>query len=164
MYAGHLAAGLALRGRARKVPIAAYLAGAFLLDLFWITLGVCHLDHTAWDDWSHSLAMAIVWATAFGALFWRLGLKAFAAVWLAVFSHYILDLIVQGAWLYPNAPRNELIPVLISTHAHLFQLLISLILLLVFVRDEKNVSRLSWQTWAVCTLVLSLNARFLLSV
>jgi uncharacterized membrane protein (Fun14 family) len=84
MYAGHFAAGLALRGRARNIPVAAFLIGAFLLDLLWIAFGVLWVDHTPRDDWSHSLAMGMVWATAFAVPFWRSGRAALIAMWLAV--------------------------------------------------------------------------------
>jgi membrane-bound metal-dependent hydrolase YbcI (DUF457 family) len=164
MYAGHFAAGLALRGRARRVPVTALLAAAFLLDLLWILFGVFHLDHTAWDDWSHSLVMAVVWATAFAAFFWRLGRRAFFVVWLAVFSHYVLDLIVQGASLYPNQPMRLLIPILVTNHYRLFQLLVCLVLLAVFCYDERRSSLPGWRVWAVCCLVLALNLRFLMGV
>jgi hypothetical protein len=76
MYAGHFAAGLALRGRAPRVPVAVLLIGAFLLDLLWISFGVSHLDKTAWDDWSHSLVMSVIWAPLFAAFFWRMGRRA----------------------------------------------------------------------------------------
>jgi hypothetical protein len=164
MYAGHFAAGLALRGRARRVPVTALLAGAFLLDFLWILFGVFHLDHTAWDDWSHSLVMSVVWATAFAACFWRLGRRAFFVVWLAVFSHYVLDLTVQGASLYPNEPMRLLIPILVPMHYRLFQLLVCILLLAVFVYDERRSALPAWQVWAVCGLVLAANLRFLLGV
>ena len=164
MYAGHFAAGLALRGRARRVPVMALPFGAFLLDLLWILFGVFHLDNTAWDDWSHSLVMSVVWATAFAALFWRLGRRAFAVAWLAVFSHYVLDLTVQGASLYPNEPRRLLIPTLVANHYRLFQLLVCIVLLAVFLYDERRSFLAAWRVWAVCGLVLALNLRFLLGV
>jgi hypothetical protein len=164
MYAGHFAAGLALRGRARRVPVTALLFGAFLLDLFWILFGVFHLDNTAWDDWSHSLVMSVVWATAFAAFFWRLGRRAFVVVWLAVFSHYVLDLTVQGASFYPNEPMRLLIPILVANHYRLFQLLVCMVLLAVFVYDERRSSLPAWRVWAACCLVLALNLRFLLGV
>ena len=164
MYAGHFAAGLALRGRARRVPLTALLFGALLLDLLWILFGVFHLDNTAWDDWSHSLVMSVVWATAFAAFFWRLGRRAFAVAWLAVFSHYVLDLTVQGASLYPNEPRRLLIPTLVANHYHLFQPLVCIVLLAVFLYDERRSFLAAWRVWAVCGLVLALNLRFLLGV
>jgi len=164
MYAGHFAAGLALRGRARRVPVAALLFGAFLLDLFWILFGVFHLDNTAWDDWSHSLVMSVVWATAFAAFFWRLGRREFVVVWLAILSHYVLDLTVQGASLYPNEPMRLLIPILVTHHYRLCQLLVCIVLLAVFLYDERRSLQPVWRVWAVCGLVLVLNLRFLLGV
>jgi membrane-bound metal-dependent hydrolase YbcI (DUF457 family) len=164
MYAGHFAAGLALRGRARRVPVTALLVGAFLLDLLWILFGVFHLDHTAWDDWSHSFVMSVVWAAAFAAFFWRLGRRAFFVLWLAAFSHYLLDLTVQGAALYPNEPMRLLIPILVANHYRLFQLVVCIVLLAVFGYDERRSSLPAWRVWAVCCLVLALNLRFLLGV
>lgn len=80
MFVGHFAAGLAMRGRAREVPIAAYVGGAFLLDFLWVAFGVTGIDATAWSDWSHSLLMAAVWSTAFAALFAKFGRVAMVAV------------------------------------------------------------------------------------
>jgi hypothetical protein len=164
MFAGHFAAGLALRGRAPRVPIATLLVGVFLLDFLWILFGVFHLDHTAWDDWSHSLVMSAAWATVFSAFFGRLDRRAFVVVWLAVFSHYVLDLIVQGASIYPNEPMRLLIPILVSDHYRLSQLLVCVVLLAVFVYDERRSSLPAWRAWAVCCLVLVLNLRFLLGI
>jgi hypothetical protein len=113
---------------------------------------------------SHSLVMSVVWATAFAALFWRLGRRAFAVAWLAVFSHYVLDLTVQGASLYPNEPRRLLIPTLVANHYRLFQLLVCIVLLAVFLYDERRSFLAAWRVWAVCGLVLALNLRFLLGV
>lgn len=159
MFVGHFAAGLALRGRARQVPVAVYVGGAFLLDFLWVSFGVTRIDLTPWSDWSHSLVMAIVWATALAAMFARFGRSAIIAVWLVVFSHYVLDLLVQGATLYPAAPQNLFIPILVTTHAGSLQLLLSVAFLLVFIWDEWKVGTLSWRTLAACTLVIALCAR-----
>jgi uncharacterized membrane protein (Fun14 family) len=164
MYAGHLAAGLALRGRARNIPVAAFLIGAFLLDLLWIAFGVLWVDHTPRDDWSHSLAMGMVWATAFAVPFWRSGRAALIAMWLAVFSHYVLDLAVQGAALYPNAPPSLLIPALTSDYARPLQLAFCALLMMIFLGDERSAGLLSWRSWVICAGVLALNGRFLLGV
>ena len=164
MYAGHFAAALALRGRAPRVPVSALLIAAFLLDLFWILFGVLHLDHTPWDDWSHSLLMSIFWATIFAAFFLRLGRAAFLAVWLAVFSHYLLDLTVQGASLYTNQPMRLLIHPLVTLHYRWFQLVVCLVLLAIFVYDTRRTPLPAWKIWAVCALVLVLNLRFLLGL
>jgi hypothetical protein len=159
MFVGHFAAGLAMRGRGRRVPTAVYVGGAFLLDFLWVAFGVTGIDRTPWDDWSHSLAMAIVWATAFAAMFTKFGRSAVIAVWLIVFSHYVLDLLVQGASLYPNAPQSLLIPILVTTHAWALQRLLSAAFLIVFVHDELKARKLSWRTLAACALVVALSFR-----
>lgn len=164
MYAGHFAAGLALRGRARNVPLAAFLSAAFLLDFLWIGFGVLRLDSTPWDDWSHSLVTSALWGILFAAAFWKRGRVAVIALWGAVFSHYILDLLVQGASLYPSAPQSLLIPILVSRHAHLFQLAVTVPLLMIFLLDEKRAHLLSWRSWVVCFIIALLSGRFLLRI
>jgi hypothetical protein len=145
-----------MRGRARQVPVAVYVGGAFLLDFLWVAFGVTGIDPTPWSDWSHSLVMAVIWATAFAAMFVKFGRAAIVGVWLIVFSHYVLDLLVQGATLFPHAPQSMLIPVLVTTHAWTLQLLLSAAFLIVFVRDEWKVGALSWRTLAACALVVAL--------
>ncbi len=163
MFAAHFAAGLALKGRAPKAPLPAMLVGAFLLDLFWIAFSVLHLDKTSLDGWSHSLVMSICWATAFSLLFWRLGRKAAAVVWVAVFSHFVLDWMVQGATLYPNSPRPW--HPLVVQHYRIFQLVICLLLLAVYVRDARRDNLIApIRVAAVCGVVLLLNGRYLLGV
>ena len=164
MYAGHFAAGLALRGRARNVPLVAFLSAAFLLDFLWVGFGMFHLDASPWDDWSHSLVMSALWGILFAAMFWKRGRVAVIAVWLAVFSHYVLDLLVQGATLYPGAPQSLLIPILVTEHAHLFQFAVTIPLLVMFLVDQRRAQQLSWRSWSVCFLIVLLNGRFLLSI
>lgn len=159
MFVGHFAAGLAMRGRARQMPVAAYVGGAFLLDFFWVAFAVTGIDPTPWSDWSHSLLMALVWATAFAAMFIKFGRGAVVAVWLIVFSHYVLDLLIQGASLYPNEPNSPAIPILVTTYAWALQRLLSAAFLIVFVRDEWKAGALSWRTLAACALVVALSFR-----
>lgn len=159
MFVGHFAAGLAIRGRAREVPVAAYVGGAFLLDFFWVAFAVTGIDLTPWSDWSHSLVMALVWATAFAAMFVKFGREAVAAVWLIVFSHYVLDLLIQGSSLYPYEPNTPVIPILVTTYAWTLQRLLSAAFLIVFVRDEWKAGVLSWRTLAACALVVALSFR-----
>ena len=159
MFVGHFAAGLAMRGRARQVPVAAYIGGAFVLDFLWIAFGVTGLDPTPWSDWSHSFLMSLVWSTAFAALFARYGTRPMVAVWLIVFSHYVLDLLIQGATLYPFAPRSLLIRVLVTDRAWLLQRVLTAAFLLVFVSDEWRARELSWRTGAACALVVALSFR-----
>jgi hypothetical protein len=119
MYAAHFAAGMAIGSHAPRAPTWALLVGAFLPDFLWIGLAAAGVEPTAtpvyFDDWSHSLATVVVWATVFAACFRGRGA---AAVWLAVFSHFLLDAPIhpKPLGLYPysslrlgwgTAPRME---------------------------------------------------------
>jgi hypothetical protein len=109
MYAAHFAAGLAIKGRAPKAPTWALLTGAFLPDFFWIGFAAIGLEPATskvfFDDWSHSLVSVLVEATAFALLFYRRGLTVWLPVWLAVISHFLLDLPIhpKPIALYPHA-------------------------------------------------------------
>jgi hypothetical protein len=109
MYAAHFAAGLAIKSRRPQVPTWAVLTAVFVPDLIWIVLaglGVEPADRGHFfDDWSHSLAMTILWATLFAMLFWRSGRQVAGALWLAVFSHFLLDLPIhpKNLALYPHS-------------------------------------------------------------
>lgn len=163
MFAAHFAAGLALKGRAPKAPLPVMLVGAFLLDLFWITFGVSHLDKTPLDDWSHSLVMSIFWATAFSLLFWRLGRETVCVQWMVVFSHFVLDWMVQGATLYPKS-THPWAPLVVQ-HYRIFQLVICFLLLAVYIRDTRRDNLIApIRVAAVCGVVLLLNGRYLLGV
>lgn len=55
-------------------------------------------------DWSHSVAMSLVWSVLFGALFvWR-GRTVALAIAVAVFSHFVLDALVHSELaLWPHS-------------------------------------------------------------
>jgi hypothetical protein len=88
MYAAHFAAGLAIKSRAPAAPTWALMVGVFLPDFVWVALGLAGVEPSQgpafFDDWSHSLAMVIVWATLFALCFWRRGPPVVWPVWLAV--------------------------------------------------------------------------------
>ena len=162
MFAAHFSAGLALKGRAPRAPLLALILGAFVLDGFWVLFAVLGIDRTNYDDWSHSLVMSILWATLFSALFWKLGRRALCVLWLAVFSHFVLDLMVQGGSVSP--PGFLSVRPLVVAHYRLLQLGICLILLPVYVIDARRVP-ITWsRILATCAIVLALNGRFLLGV
>ncbi|MDH3208196.1 MAG: hypothetical protein OEO79_16460 [Gemmatimonadota bacterium] len=117
MYAGHFAAGLALKAKAPKAPTWGILIGVGFLDLLFgpfvllgleqvsLTPGVSpgfSLDHI---DWSHSLVMSLVWSGLFGALFLRWGRGVAAVMAVAAFSHFLLDLPMHplDMALWPNS-------------------------------------------------------------
>jgi hypothetical protein len=95
MYAAHFAAGMVIGSRVPQAPVGALLVGVFVPDLVWIVLATAGVEPTGrevfFDDWSHSLAMTLLWATLFAARFWRRGTAVAGAVWLAVASHFLLD-------------------------------------------------------------------------
>ncbi len=109
MYAAHFAAALAIKSFSPRAPTWALLTGAFLPDLFWIAFGLAGIEPSQgpafFDDWSHSLAMVILWATLFALIFWRKGWAVVFPVWLAVFSHLLLDLPIhpKNLALYPHS-------------------------------------------------------------
>lgn len=110
MYAAHFAAGLAISSRAPRAPVWALLAACVLPDIVWIalaTLGIEPADPPAFfDDWSHSLLSIVVEATLFALLFIRAGVTVWAPLWLAVASHFLLDVIIhpKPLALYPHSP------------------------------------------------------------
>jgi hypothetical protein len=109
MYAAHFAAALAIKGRIPKAPTWALMAGAFLPDFVWVALGLAGVEPSQgpafFDDWSHSLAMVTVWASLFAVFFWRKGFAIAAGIWLAVLSHFLLDLPIHPKTLalFPNS-------------------------------------------------------------
>ena len=104
MYAGHLAFGLALKAKEPRVPTWAVLVGVGLLDLLFgpfVLLGIERVSMTPgaapgfsldYIDWSHSLAMSLVWAGLFGLVFMRRGRAVATVLGFSVFSHFLLDL------------------------------------------------------------------------
>jgi hypothetical protein len=104
VYVGHFAAGLALKAVEPKAPTWGLLIGVGLMDLLFgpfVLLGIEHASITPgvspgfsldFIDWSHSLAMSLVWSVAFALLFVRLGKRVAAVMGFAVFSHFLLDL------------------------------------------------------------------------
>jgi hypothetical protein len=104
VYAGHFAAGLALKAKEPGAPTWGILVGVGLLDLIFgplVLFGVERVSVTPasspgfsldYIDWSHSLVMSLVWAGLFGVLFFRWGRRVVAVMAVAAFSHFLLDL------------------------------------------------------------------------
>ena len=107
MYAGHFAAALVLKAQVPKAPTWGLLLGVGVLDVLFgpfvlagierasLTPGVSpgfSLDHI---DWSHSLFMSAVWSILFGAAFLRRGRIVAAVMSVAVFSHFVLDIVMH---------------------------------------------------------------------
>jgi hypothetical protein len=109
MFAAHFAAGLAIGARARRAPMSALLAGAFLPDVVWIGFAAVGVEPSApsvfFDGWSHSFVSVLVEATVFALFFAYKGVRVWLPVWLAVMSHVVLDAIIHPSplALYPHA-------------------------------------------------------------
>lgn len=107
MYAGHLAAGLALKATVPRAPTWALVLGAGWLDVVhgaFVLAGIEHVRPDAsqflgWSlidmPWTHSLVAALAWSLAAGLVFARRGRAVAIAVAIAVFSHFALDFIVH---------------------------------------------------------------------
>jgi membrane-bound metal-dependent hydrolase YbcI (DUF457 family) len=109
MTAAHFAAALAIKARVPRAPTAALIVGAFLPDFLGIGLAAAGVELTAkevfFDDWSHSLAMVLVWAAIYALAFWRRGRGIALAMGLAVLTHFLLDMPIhpKDLALYPHS-------------------------------------------------------------
>jgi hypothetical protein len=97
MYPGHIAAGLALKVAQPKASTLGIMIGVVFLDLvsaFGVGFGVegGTFQHLVMP-WSHSLLMAVVWSVCYGLVFWRAGIRISVVMGMAVFSHWLLDLV-----------------------------------------------------------------------
>lgn len=107
MYAAHFASALAFKAKEPQAPTWGLLVGVGVLDLLFgpfvlvgierasLTPGVSpgfSLDHI---DWSHSLLMSLVWSLLFGAAFLRRGRPVAIVMAIAVFSHFVLDVVMH---------------------------------------------------------------------
>jgi len=109
MYAGHFAAGLAIKARTPKAPTWGLLLGVGMLDILFgpfVLLGIERVSLTPgvspgfsldYIDWSHSLMMSLVWAVAYAFCFVRYGRQVMTVMALAVFSHFLLDVPMHPA-------------------------------------------------------------------
>ncbi|MGZ3949466.1 MAG: metal-dependent hydrolase [Flavisolibacter sp.] len=121
MFIGHYGAGLSLKKAAPPVSLGLLFIAVQFLDLLWPTMLLLHIEHVQittdksqpipliFTDypWSHSLVMALVWSAVFFVLYWlaRKDLRNAFVLGVAVFSHWLLDLIVHlpDLPLYPGS-------------------------------------------------------------
>lgn len=111
---GHLAAGLAAKPLAPKVPLVVLLAASETTDLLYFvftTLGVERPARTTFDwqqgmrylepivnPWSHGLLMSVVWsllAAGLAYLVYR-DRRSAGVIGAVVFSHWLLDLLMHA--------------------------------------------------------------------
>jgi membrane-bound metal-dependent hydrolase YbcI (DUF457 family) len=169
MYAAHFGAGLAIKSRVWNAPSWALLLAAFLPDILWVPLATLGVESqpAAWhDDWSHSLFMTLVWATMLALLFIRRGRAVAAAVWLAVFSHFLLDLPIhpKDLALYPHSTIHLGMGLwsIGRFNYWLVETCILIILMIVYARGARRHKLPMTGIAGTCLLVLALHARFFL--
>ena len=115
MFAGHLGAGLVLKGRSSSVSLGALFFAALALDvvLWLLVLGGMEsvrtpaeyrtaADLTYVFPYSHSLVASLAWSLSGAALVWLLWwrsppkrMQAALVVAVAIFSHFVLDWLVH---------------------------------------------------------------------
>jgi hypothetical protein len=111
MFIGHYSVAYAAKAAAPKVPLAAYFLAVQALDVLFsifVLSGIEHLEivhkYTSYNPYrlydmpiTHSLVGSLGWAVAVGIVAAILRLPRRESLWLglAVFSHFILDLLVH---------------------------------------------------------------------
>jgi len=111
MFVGHYAASLAAKAIEPRAPLWTYVIGAQLIDIGWGALIMTGAEKVRIDPslpgssldlfhmpYTHSLPAVIVWSLAAALLVrfvLRLPARAAVFVGLAVFSHWVLDLLVH---------------------------------------------------------------------
>jgi hypothetical protein len=123
MFIGHFGVGFAAKRFAPRTSLAALLAAPLFLDLLWPWFLLFGWERVRIDPgntrfvpldleyipWSHSLLMAVLWATAFALIYHLLGhyWPGTLAIWIGVVSHWVLDWITHRADMpvYPGGPR-----------------------------------------------------------
>jgi hypothetical protein len=172
MYAAHFAAGLAIGARAPRAPMWVLLAGAFLPDIVWIALSAVGVEPATasvfFDDWSHSLVSVSLEATLLALCFVRAGKVVSVPIWLAVFSHFVLDAIIhpRPVALYPHSTIHvpwdlwhwgEARATFHFTHYWWLQLCIIVSLLCLYLIGMRRQKFALDLTWATVLIVLGLH-------
>jgi hypothetical protein len=122
MFIGHFAVGFASKRFAPRTNLAVLLAAPLLLDILWPFFVLFGWEQVRIDPgntaftpfefvsypWSHSLAMSMVWASLFAAIYFRLGL----GLWNSIPATMAVELVLfaGGLFLYVMAtqPRDRI--------------------------------------------------------
>jgi len=107
VYAGHFAAGVALKAKVPRAPTWGILLGVGVLDLLFGPLVLAGIERVSLTpgqapgfsldhiDWSHSLFTSVLWAALFGLVFFKHGRRIVGVMMVAVFSHFVLDWVMH---------------------------------------------------------------------
>ena len=93
---GHLALGFAAKKYSNDIPLPILLIAAYTIDLLYFIFITLEVEIYAFNPWSHSLGMALIWSILGGFIFYlyKHNIKQILIIGLLVFSHWILDFIV----------------------------------------------------------------------
>ena len=93
---GHLALGFAAKKYSNNIPLPILLIAAYTIDLLYFVFIALKMETYAFNPWSHSLGMALIWSILGGFIFYlyKHNIKQALIIGLLVFSHWILDFIV----------------------------------------------------------------------
>jgi hypothetical protein len=173
MYAGHIASALAMKAKEPRAPTWALVLGVGVLDVLFglfvplgieratLTPGVAPGFRLDFIDWSHSLVMSLVWAALFAVFFVRRG--GAVALWcgLAVFSHFVLDLLMHphDLALWPHSPAHVGFGIW-TMHPPFwwfFELAFVAVCLAYYVARAKQLGGFGGRAWAVVAVVVILH-------
>ena len=144
MFAAHFATGLAIKSQVPEAPIRPLLAAVFFPDFVWIVLAGMGIEPAApgrfFDGWSHSLAMVLLYALLAAFAFRGYGKAVATAFFVAVFSHFLLDLPIHPAplQLYPHsAVRFDLHIATVGSWTYwIVELCVALAMLAIYARES----------------------------
>jgi membrane-bound metal-dependent hydrolase YbcI (DUF457 family) len=123
MFVGHLGLALGVKKAEPRLPLSVLVAASYGLDLLWplflltgletvrIEPGNTRFTGLAFDSypWSHSLFMAVIWASAAGCLTaWKTAtLRPAIFLGAVVVSHWVLDFVTHrpDLPLWPDGPE-----------------------------------------------------------
>jgi membrane-bound metal-dependent hydrolase YbcI (DUF457 family) len=173
MFLGHFALGLAAKKLTPYTSLGTLVVAVQLLDLIWPTFLLLGIERVRVDPgntavtplafdhypWTHSLALSVVWAAAFAALyaFFRRYPRGALVAGLGVVSHWVLDFVSHRPDL-PLAPgltgRFGLglwhsVPLTVAVEASLFACGVWL-----YARSTEPSDRLG--TWALAGFAIAL--------
>jgi hypothetical protein len=173
MFLGHFALGLAAKKLTPYTSLGTLVVAVQLLDLMWPTFLLLGIERVRVDPgntavtplafdhypWTHSLALSVVWAAAFAALyaFFRRYPRGALVAGLGVVSHWVLDFVSHRPDL-PLAPgltgRFGLglwhsVPLTVAVEASLFACGVWL-----YARSTEPSDRLG--TWALAGFAIAL--------
>jgi len=173
VYVGHFASALAMKAKEPRAPTWALLLGVGVLDLLFglfVPLGIERMSVTPgvspgfsldFIDWSHSLAMSLVWALVFGTRGWRGELVIAAWRGFAVFSHFLLDLLMHphdmALWPHGSAHLGLGIWTIHPPLWWFFELGFILLCLAYYVARAKQIGSFGGRAWWIVGVILFLH-------